>query len=97
MPADPTRHNAAARRVLTLTAEVEAHEKNLDWAEHYKQTSKAAQLRQDIATKKAEIAKLTKYLRTGVLADLPAGFVATPAPGKVESPNPIRERPWLIP
>lgn len=84
MPADPTRHNAAARRVLVLTAETEAHETNLEWAEHYKQTSKAAQLRQDIATKKAEIAKLTKYLRTGVLADLPAGFVVTPAPMKVE-------------
>ena len=97
MPADPIRHNAAARRVLTLTSEVEAHENNLEWATYYKQTAKAAQLRQDITSKKAEIAKLTKYLRTGVLADLPAGFVATPAPGKVEHPNPIRERPWLIP
>ena len=97
MPSDPIRHDAAARRVLVLTAEIEAHEKNLDWAEHYRQTAKAAQLRQDIATKQAEVAKLTKYHRTGVLADLPAGFVATPAPGKVEAPNPIKERPWLIP
>ena len=87
MPSDPLRHNAAARRVLILTAEIEAHEKNLDWAEHYKQTSKAAQLRQDIATKQAEVAKLTKYLKTGVLADLPAGFIATPLPGRVEPPT----------
>ncbi len=84
MPADPTRHNAAARRVLALTAEVEAHETNLEWAEQYRQTWKAGQLRTQIASKKAEIAKLTKYLRTGVLSDLPAGFVATPAPGMVE-------------
>ncbi len=97
MPADPTRHNAAARRVLTLTAEIEAHEKNLDWAEHYKQTAKAAQLRQDIATKQAEIQKLSKYLRTGVLADLPAGFSVAPEPGVIQSPNPIKTKPWLFP
>ncbi len=84
MPPDPLRHDAAARRVLTLTAEIEAHDKNLEWAEHYKQTSKAAQLRAQITAKNAEIAKLTRYLRTGVLADLPAGFVATPLQGRVE-------------
>lgn len=96
MPVDPLRHNAAARRVLDLTAEIEAHEKNLDWAEHYKQTSKAAQLREQIATKQAEVVKLTKYLKTGVLADLPAGFVATQQPGKVEMPNPIHQHPRLF-
>lgn len=87
MPADPARHNAAARRVLVLTAEIEAHETNLEWAAHWKQTAKASQLRTQIAAKNSEIAKLTKYLRTGVLADLPAGFVVTPAPMKVEPPT----------
>ena len=96
MPPDPLRHNAAARRALDLTAEIEAHEKNLEWAEHYKQTSKAAQLRAQIATKQAEIVKFNKYLRTGVLADLPAGFVATQPPGKVEMPNPIHQNPRLF-
>lgn len=96
MPPDPLRHNSAARRVLDLTAEIEAHEKNLEWAENYKQTWKAAQLREQIATKQAEVVKLNKYLKTGVLGDLPAGFVATPLPGKVEMPNPIHQHPRLF-
>lgn len=84
MPADPTRHNAAARRVLVLTSDIDDHERQLDEAAHWKQSTKAGQLRAQIAAKNSEIAKLTKYLRTGVLADLPAGFVVTPAPMKVE-------------
>ncbi len=87
MPADPTRHNAAARRVLVLTADLDDHERQLHEAAHWKQSAKAAQLRAQITSKQAEIVKLTKYLRTGVLADLPAGFVATPAPMKVEPPT----------
>jgi hypothetical protein len=86
MPADPTRPARRRPRVLTLTAEVEAHEKNLEWATTTNRPRRPPSSGRT-SRKKAEIAKLTKYLRTGVLADLPAGFVATPAPGKVEHPN----------
>lgn len=84
MPVDLARHEAAARRVIELSTDLENHERQLEWAAHWKQTAKASQLRTQIAAKNSEIAKLTKYLRTGVLADLPAGFVVTPAPMKVE-------------
>ncbi len=87
MPPDPLRHNAAARRVLDLTQEVRDHESDLDWAEHHRKATKIGQLRAQIAAKKAEIVKLTKYLKTGTLADLPAGFVATQPPGRVEPPT----------
>jgi len=87
MPADPARHEAAARRVIELSTDIENHDRQLEWTSHWSQTAKSAQLRMQIASKQVEVAKLTKYLRTGALADLPAGFVATPPPGRVEPPT----------